>query len=367
MIIDNTALTVADVQNQLQGSLALCDAQLLLDMGRVSLRVRSNSAELIKILSRYFKASIQQGQCSKEVLEVRAIECPAPSLDVEYQEWQREAGKIGRKDSYSDIEGGRIIRKVRTGMVFLQSKNLCLAAGPCIAYNNQVINFINTQYITYLQQRGWLICHAAALSKNQRGLALAGLSGGGKSSLMLHLLDNKQWNYLTNDRLLIDKKDDTVCAAGIPKLPRINPGTIVNNPRLHALLSCEQHEQFSAMSKEELWLHEEKYDVNIEQHYGENRLSTEAELAAFVVLNWQFAPGDGTQLTQIDLRQRPDLLQAIMKSPGPFHQKLDGSFNSQDPGFNNIAYLEMLSSTPVYEITGDRNFTEACTLIEQLF
>ena len=58
-------------------------------------------------------------------------------------------------------------------------------------------------------------------------LGIAGFSGGGKSTLMLQLLDNDEVSYLTNDRLFIHAGSGQIMARGIPKLPRINPGTIV--------------------------------------------------------------------------------------------------------------------------------------------
>ena len=41
---------------------------------------------------------------------------------------------------------------------------------------------------------------------NQNGIAIAGLSGGGKSTFMLKLLEQKGIQYLTNDRLFIKKE-----------------------------------------------------------------------------------------------------------------------------------------------------------------
>ena len=43
--------------------------------------------------------------------------------------------------------------------------------------------------MNWLQHRQWLICHASALAAEGHGFAVAGLSGGGKSTLMLNLLD----------------------------------------------------------------------------------------------------------------------------------------------------------------------------------
>ena len=80
-------------------------------------------------------------------LEVVAVEREAPDLGVDFIDWPREPGKTGRKDSYLDLDGARLVRKVRTGMVFLHGTADRIAAGPCLRNDNQVINFINAQYM----------------------------------------------------------------------------------------------------------------------------------------------------------------------------------------------------------------------------
>ena len=137
-------------------------------------------------------------------------------MSLNFIDWAREPGKTGRKDSYVDLLGGRLLRKVRTGMVFLQSDTWRIAAGPCEANDNQVINFINAQYMNDLQRHDWLICHAAGLVRGERAVAIAGFSGGGKSTVMLRAMEHPSLDYLTNDRLFIRGDEQGVQAAGIP-------------------------------------------------------------------------------------------------------------------------------------------------------
>ncbi len=343
----------------------LCDEALYLILGECTICIRSNSKEHIQVLTRYFSHFSRPAQDPD--IEVVAIECEKPNLGVKFIDWKREPGKTGRKDSYHDFDGGRLVRKVRTGMVFLQSKSQCIAAGPCIRYTNQVINFINSQYMNWLQNRGWLICHAAGLVANGRTLGIAGFSGGGKSTLMLHMMENPQINYMTNDRLFINAKNDKVVAAGIAKLPRINPGTIVHNPRLHALIPTARRESLLAMPKGELWELEEKYDVLIDPIYGANRITLEKQLSAFLVLNWKRNSDKQLMLQKVDLAKRRDLLTvAIMKSPGPFYQFTDGSFFSDEMPLNQQAYLDTLANINVYEVSGGIDFEAMAGQINEL-
>lgn len=343
--------SIADV---LHGDAQMCDRDLFLRLGKCTLRLRSNSDELIRKLERYFSHVISPAMLAD--MDVIAIECDAPELGIEFIDWKREPGKTGRKDSYYDFSGGRLVRKVRTGMVFLQSETFRIAAGPCLRYDNQVINFINAQYMNWLQHRGWLICHAAGLVYKGNALGIAGFSGGGKSTLMLHMLENSEVYYLTNDRLFIKSNNDSTYATGIPKLPRVNPGTIVHNSRLQPLIPTQQRELLLAMPPDELWEMEHKYDVIIEQVYGSDRIISEAPLAAFLVLNWQRDSQNALQLKQVDLRERRDLLGAIMKSPGPFYQYADAEFFQDDTPFDELAYLDTLQGITVYEASGAINF-----------
>ncbi|MCP4285005.1 MAG: HprK-related kinase B [Gammaproteobacteria bacterium] len=338
----------------LKNDASICGDALYLRMGDCTLRLRSNSAALISGLSRYFVHA--SGKAVEPDLDVLAIECEAPNLDIEFVDWVREPGKTGRKDAYYDFEGGRLIKKVRTGMVFLQSESERIAAGPCIENDNQVINFINAQYMNWLQHRQWLICHASGLVYHGQCLGMAGFSGGGKSTLMLHLMEHEGISYLTNDRLFIRQVGGETRAEGIPKLPRINPGTIVHNKRLHSLIKPTERERLLNLPPQALWEIEEKYDVQVEALYGRGKVTPSAPLSAFLVLNWQRDSNHRLELKQIDINERRDLLKAIMKSPGPFYQYADGSFYQDTAVLEAQAYIDVLRDVKVFEASGGVDF-----------
>ena len=347
--------TVESAANALLDGASMCDAALYLMPGGCRLRLRSNSAELLAGLGDYFSHVVSDADTPD--IDVIAVERDAPELGIEFVDWKREPGKTGRKDSYFDLPGGRMVRKVRTGMVFLQSEQHVIAAGPCRKYDNQVINFINSQYMNWLQNRGWLICHAAGLVYRGNCLGIAGFSGGGKSTLMLHLLDNDETAYLTNDRLFIQADADQTMARGIPKLPRINPGTIIHNQKLHSLIPAAQREALLQLPAAELWELEEKYDVHIDRVYGPGRIITEAPLAAFLLLDWQRDSEQKLTVEQVNLATQRDLLGALMKSPGPFYQYPDGSFLQDTADFDEKGYLQVLENVAVYVARGRIDFS----------
>ena len=330
------------------------EKSLWLDLEGCRLQLQSNSQTLLDRLTVYFSHALTDpGDVD---LQVKAVESEALQLSLEFTDWRREPSKSARKDAYADLSGARLLHKVRTGMLFLVSETQSIAAGPCLENDNQVINFINTRYMNWLQNRGWVICHASGLVYDGRGLAMAGLSGGGKSTLMLQLMDNDQIDFLTNDRLFVRKQGEVVSVLGVPKQPRINPGTIVHNPRLHALIPASRREQLLALPPQELWDLEEKYDVMVEVVYGKGRITQSARLANFLVLNWQRDSNQPLKVEQVDLRQRDDLLGAIMKSPGPFYQFQDGHFLADTDPLDKEASLSTLDGLPIWEVSGGVDF-----------
>ncbi|RAH36865.1 MULTISPECIES: HprK-related kinase B [unclassified Halomonas] len=346
--------TPAALAETLIGEAELLERALVLDMGRATLAIRSNSAALLDRLGDYF-AHCLAPQASA-TLEVIAIEREAPVLDTAFVDWAREPGKTGRKDSVHDLPGGRLVRKVRTGMVFLQSAPHCIAAGPCLAHDNQVVNFVIAQYMNHLQRADWQVCHAAALVRDGRALAIAAFSGGGKSTAMLHALEHPATVFLTNDRLFLKREGGEVRAAGVPKQPRINPGTALHNPRLETLIPAARRDQLRALPADALWELEEKHDVPVAALYGPDRLTDEATLGGFVVLNWRRDDASSPRVAAVDLTQRRDLLAAIMKSAGPFYQRADGSFLADDEPLDEAAYLDVLAGVPVFEVSGGIDF-----------
>ena len=321
------------------------------------LRVRSNSAALLNTLRAYFQHAVRPPATIDA--EVHAYESADIDLKLPFVDWRREEGKTGRKDACFDLADGRIVRKVRTGMTFLQSSEARIAIGPCLANDNQVINFINAQYMNCLQQEGWQICHAAGAVRGGRALAMAGLSGGGKSTLMLTLLDAPDVAFLTNDRLFVRQREGRAVAAGIPKMPRINPGTALNNARLENLVPEPRRDELNRMKTGELWDVEEKYDVDVTAVYGDNRIVDRAPLAGFLILNWSRESRDPCRIEPVDIGQRRDLLAAVMKSPGPFYQDASGKMLVDGTPLDSAAYLRAFAAVPFYEATGMIDFSTA--------
>lgn len=345
-----------DYREVLIDSAPYIDTSLVLALPGVNIEIKSNANEILRELQLYFRHLPHSAIPDNPTVEVIVVEGNTIDLNLPWRHWAREPGKCGKKDAFLDIEGARLLFKVRTGMVFYQSLAQGIARGPCLANLNQIINFINNQYMNHLQQRDWLICHAAAVSFNGKVTAFAGFSGGGKSTSMLHLLNHEGINFLTNDRLFIKKNSEGVMARGVPKLPRVNPGTIMNNPRLNGIFPEQTKARIRSLPENELWNLEEKYDVDVLDIYGDARIEHQGVLERLVILNWNRASDNSTQFNTVSLENNLHLVDAIKKSPGPFYQDENGIFLKDFSVPNANSYIQSLTEIEVIEVAGRTDF-----------
>ena len=331
--------------------------RLPLAFGGRRIDVVSNSTELLEWLRDYFSAFDEGGAERPAELEIRAHQAPEPDWGLDYAEWRREPGKRTRKEAFVDAPDGRAVRKVRTGMHFLVAPDLRVAVGDCLGNANQVVNFVNFQFTSFLMNQGLALCHAAGVAKDGLGLALAGFSGGGKSTLALHLMSGGL-DFTSNDRLLIGRVDGEPRRQmfGIPKHPRINPGTALANPDLAPVLPPDRRSELENLSREALWPLEEQYDARIDRLFGPDRICMRAPVVGLVILAWSHTHPGPARFAEARLADRRDLLEAVMQSPGPFYQPDHGAAPTGYEPPEPAPYLDALGELPVYEATGGVDF-----------
>jgi len=333
-------------------------SELSLHIAGCSMLIRSNSAALVEALTANY-ALYAAGAAGRPDVEVTLLEAPPPEIDAPLEVYPPGPGKTVIKDEYADVADGRVLRKRLTGMVFLVGDGISMAIGPCLENRNQAINFVNNRFIQWNLDRGYLLCHAAGTALGSRGLALAGMSGAGKSTLALDLLA-AGCDFVSNDRLLIRRVDDAgVEMRGVPKLPRINPGTILHNPQLRHILSPDERRALKELPPEELWKLEQKYDADVQRWFEPGHVRIAAPLTAAAILTWRHGGGPA-HVHEVDLAERCDLLRALIKSLG-VHYRVPEDY--PQPHFSEDAYLAVLGGVQVVEITGGVDFpraAEAC-------
>jgi HprK-related kinase B len=166
---------------------------------------------------------------------------------------------------------------------------------------------------------------------------------------------NEGGTFISNDRLMIEKGDTGLIMHGVAKMPRINPGTALNNPRLRQIMTAEEQERFSKLNEKELWELEHKYDAFIDECYGPDRFVLNATMHALVLLNWRRSE-DPLKVEKVNLAQRRDLLPAFMKSVGLFFIP---SGNCRMPQPTEENYIDFLEHCSVWEFSGGIDFEKA--------
>ncbi|MHC1789561.1 HprK-related kinase B [Solidesulfovibrio sp.] len=333
---------------------APCGHRLEVTFDDVTVVVTSNSKALTDTLGRYYRDFLGSG--GQTVIAVTAIEAGPPEFDLPFAVHAREPGKTKLKEASIDLPDGRVVKKLTTGLVFLFGQGTNVAVGPCLENDNQIVNFINNRFIEWRLKRGALLFHAAGIATGGAGLVIAGFSGAGKSTLALEIMRHGT-DFISNDRVMVSRDSQGLTMAGVAKMPRVNPGTVLNNPNLEPVMDAADRARFSALPQAELWDLEHKYDAFIDECFGPGRFKLACPMAGLVILRWK---RDASPLTaaRVDLRQRRDLLPAFMKDVGLFYEFEDPSEPSMA---SQNAYLEMLGDLPVLEIDGGVDFDKAAT------
>ncbi|MFH1080850.1 MAG: HprK-related kinase B [Pseudomonadota bacterium] len=330
--------------------------RIFLTLGRgIRVQVLSNSPELLIRLRRYFHEFATGGETA-DIL-IHAIEIPPPDFPFSYIVKEPDPGKTKIKEEYIDLIDGRIVRKRLTGMVFMFGHNIHIAAGPCLANDNQIVNFINNRFMEWMLIEDGLLAHAAGICWNGHGMAIAGFSGTGKSTLSLRLLEEGAI-FISNDRLILRNELFGLKMYGIPKHPRVNPGTLLASRRLERIIGDDDRPAFKQLSENELWHLEKKYDVHVHEVFGAGRFRLEAALKGVVVLTWK-RNREATTIRAVDFAVRGELLEAFMKPVGLFFNTDSGEI----PDFSPENYITTMKNCPAFEITGGVDFEHAADFI----
>jgi HprK-related kinase B len=153
------------------------------------------------------------------------------------------------------------------------------------------------------------------------------------------------FDYISNDRVILEAPPEAneLMAHGLPKLPRVNPGTLIAGARTRGLMDPEAVGRYQGLSKTELWQVEDKYDVPVEKVLGRRWLLAGGLACAFV-LDWKH--GDGPlELHRLTPGQALEELRAVRKSFGPFDLRLSER--------RDTALIETAQRVPIYRVTGN--------------
>jgi HprK-related kinase B len=208
----------------------LPDHALHLRLADTRVTVRSNSAQLLQELGGHYREFSGQGGAADILVTV--VETGPLSPDLPFAPWTGEDDAA--KEEFADLPDGRIVRKRRTGLLLVFGPAGHFVLGPCRRHLDQVVNAINARFADRQFRAGAALFHAAAVCLGEAAVAVAGFAGAGKSTLALEIMRHGA-SFVSNDRLLVGPVPgfgrDGLMVTGIPRMPRVNPGTLLHNDR----------------------------------------------------------------------------------------------------------------------------------------
>jgi HprK-related kinase B len=332
---------------------------LSLRFGDVSIHVCTDDAEVEAGLRRYFGPHVT-ADGSAPAATVRLVQAPLDPGGV-FVDIPRAPGKKV-KEAVQEVPGARYVLKRATGMLMGVWPGHAFAAGDLRSNLNQPINLINACFAKAVIRRGHVLLHASAVSWNGRVVALAGPPGAGKSTSALRLVE-EGYRFVSNDRLLVQALDGSVEALGYPKMPRVNPGTLVHHPRLARLLSPDERQRLLALPPDTLWDLEEKRDVDLEAIYGPGTWELRGALRALVLLKWTRA-GRGFGIRRLPAAEALANLPLFYKDLGAFDLDRPARRDGQVERLTRFA--DMLGRIEVVEVTGAPHFDALTDLVGDL-
>ena len=104
-------------------------------------------------------------------------------------------------------------------------------------------NLVREPIVAQYQELRYVTLHASACSINDKGILMPGPKGAGKSTLMIHLLENGA-NFIGNDGVLCKRENNSIVLTAIPQSVRLTKETIRNSRILSDYFGDKVHCDF---------------------------------------------------------------------------------------------------------------------------
>jgi HprK-related kinase B len=154
------------------------------------------------------------------------------------------------------------------------------------------------------------------------------------------------YRFVTNDRLLVRPLNGRVEMVGVPKRPRVNPGTLMRLSRLTPVASPSDLRRYRRLSPDELWTVEEKWDVDVDAIFGQGTFQLAGRLDAVYMLRWHPREAAGWQVHQLEPAERKTSLAGMAKTVGVY------DLHPPAPTEQQMLLDTIADTIPIYEVTG---------------
>lgn len=145
---------------------------------------------------------------------------------------QHRSGKIKRKDNGTFI----VLSKLTDNIIYYPGQDNTFYIMGIGDYYFEIRDIIESELISYYEKKGYLMVHSSCCEKDGEGILIVSGSGKGKTTLLLHLVFNLNYNFVASDRTIIQPKDKELHVFGMPAQMAIGLGSIKSYPMLNAYI-----------------------------------------------------------------------------------------------------------------------------------
>ncbi len=286
-----------------------------LAMAGVTVRLYADRPEVAHGALRYF-APIVAADASEGAVIYAVHDVPHVEMD-RLVDIAPKPGRTAKEAVYEDAEG-RVVFKRRSSVAIVVRPPEYFIVGDLGRQRQQVYNLVGHVLARGFLDQGFVMLHASAVWKPGRGVAFGATSGGGKSSMALAMVE-RGFQFVSNDRLFVRPTAAGVEMLGMPKWPRVNPGTLLRLASLQPLLTPEERATVTALPPGELWALEQKHDVDVEATYGAGTIVTRtAPLDELYLLRWAVGVEGDVGVRELPPDARSPALLPLRKGLGPY-------------------------------------------------
>lgn len=315
--------------------------------------VRTNSPDLRDRLENYYRSFV--GVPSSGAISILAVESTPPEFNISFQQHISELNRGGPNFEWADLEDGRIVRELSSGVVFVFGSGTNLVFGPCLHNFDSVIDFISSRYVEWLLLRGGLLANSAGIDLNGRGLVICGIIGSGKSTLAMQMLRQGDCAFVSQKQLVIRQNRGAISMTGIPKHPSHNAPSVPRTKTSSLAIPPDDLEVVERVGGDEFWQMEQEFDLPSLDVYSDNRFVLSSSPAGIVFLSWR-RDDLPLRINEISLVERPDLLRTLIGDPGILYRPVHSNLEIE-PTHEN--YLRMIGKCRAFELTGGVDFPQA--------
>lgn len=330
------------------------DHALGLMVGGVPVALYSNAPRVVERLREYF-APYATPRIAPDAPVVHLVHGEPVYDAARLRDIPRRLREQGVKEAYYDADGFRVVVKRRTGVTVYVVEPDHYVVGDLARNFNQAVNLVMTVYAKEMLRRGYVMLHASAIVGALDGVAFASASGFGKSTIALALVERHQ-HLVTNDRLFVRASNGAVEMVGVPKKPRVNPGTLLRIQSLSPLVTEEERARYASMTPEQLWSIESKHDVDVDALYGPGTTRLSGLLRAIFLLRW--SPLDrGWNVRTLPPGDRVAAIEPLLKTAGVYDLRPSPAAQQQQ------LLRDVAAAVAVYDVRGRADVDRLADLV----